>query len=114
MTQTMTREITRYSLSYYGGGKRVTKPYLYRAMISLFDDAGLIAGLYFHHDPSTMPDGDHLPDTGQPMSHYPVEDFARILDMLRNEKPLFYNQWSGWPMAGLRTSTEPVGEGEPT
>ena len=76
--------------------------------------AGLIGALYFHRVPSTMPDGDHLPDSGQPMSHYPVEDFSRVLDILRNEKPVYYQQLSTWPgMASLRTSTEPVGEGEP-
>jgi len=61
-----------------------------------------------------MPDADHLPDTGQPMSHYPIEDFPRILDILRNEKPVYYGQLRNWPtMAWLRTSLEPVGEGEP-
>jgi len=61
-----------------------------------------------------MPDADHLPDTGQPMSHYPVEDFPRILDLLRYEKPVYYTQLSTWPtMASLRTGTEPAGEGEP-
>ena len=48
------------------------------------------------------------------MSHYPIEDFPRVLDLLRNEEPLYYNQWSSWPsMAGIRTASEPVGEGEP-
>ncbi len=114
MTQTMNREIKSYRVSYYGGGKKVTRPYSYRAIVSLFDDAGHIAALYFHNDSDTMPDADHLPDSGQPMSHYPIEDFPRILDMLRNEGPIYYHQWSTWPtMAGIRTTLEPVAEGEP-
>ena len=115
MPQTVHREIKRYSVTYYGGGKKVTRPYSYRAIIGLWDDAGLISALYFHNDPGTMPDGDHFPDTGQPMSHHPIEDFAHVLDLLRNEKPVYYEHLSNWPMmAGLRTSLEPVGEGEAT
>ena len=114
MTQTVHREIKNYVITYYGGGTKVTRPYSYRASIALRDDQGLIAGLYFHNDPNTLPDADHLPDSGQPMSHYPVEDLSRILDILRNEKPVYYNQLSNWPtMAWIRTGLEPVGEGEP-
>jgi len=115
MTQSMNREIKRYVVSYYGGGKRVAQPYTYRAIIALWDDKGLIGALYFHANPQTLPDGDHLPDVGQPMSHYPAEDFPRIMDILRNEKPVYYQQLSNWPsMAWITTSLEPVGEGEPT
>jgi hypothetical protein len=48
MTQTLTREIKRYAVHYYGGGKRTGQPPYYRAIIGLIDDNnGLIAGLYF-------------------------------------------------------------------
>ena len=41
------------------------------------------------------------------------EDFSRILDILRNEKPIFWHQFSTWPtMAEINTGAEPVGEGE--
>ena len=44
--------------------------------------------------------------------NYPIEDFPRILDILRNEKPLYYEQRKNWPtMAWLTTRFEPVGEG---
>lgn len=114
MTQTLTKQIKRYSVAYYGGGKRSTAPYDYRAIIGLYDDAGLIAGLYFHAEARTIPPSDHLPTSGQPMSHFPIEDFPRVLDLLRNEAPVYYEQFSGWPMASLSTSLEPIGEGEPT
>lgn len=114
MTQSVHREIQNYTLSYFGGGKRASTPYPYRATIGLWDDSGEIGSLCFHDDPDTMPDGDDLPATGQPMSHYPIEDFARVLDILRNEGPVYYQQLSNWPeMANIRTGAEPVGEGEP-
>ena len=114
MTQTVTREITKYTVSYFGGGKKTAMPYPYRAIVGLYDNAGIIAALYFHNDPNTIPSGDALPDTGQPMSHYPVEDFPRVMDLLRNEKPIYYQQVAGWPyMSWLSTTPEAVGEGEP-
>jgi hypothetical protein len=110
----MYKEIKSYSISHYGGGKRVIKPYSYRAIIGLWGDAGLSAALYFHDDPKSMPDGDSLPDVGQSMSHYPIADLFRILDILRNERPVYYEQLSNWPnMASIRTHLEPTGEGEP-
>ena len=113
MTQSFIREIKRYRIYYLGGGKKVTRPMPFRAIIGLWDEDGLIGALYFHNDPDTMPDADHLPDEGQPMSHYPIEDFSRILDILRNEKPVFWQQFSTWPtMAEINTGAEPVGEGE--
>ena len=107
-------EIKKYHINYYAGGKKSTQPYPYRSIIGLYGDSGLIAGLYFHNDPSTLPDQDHIPDTGQPMLHYPVEDFANVIDLLRNESPVYYRQVGGWSMASISTSMEPVGEGEPT
>jgi hypothetical protein len=117
LTQIVSRLIERYHVTHYGGGKRIapgTNNYPFRAIIALWDNKGIIAGLYFHVNPNTMPDGDYLPDVGQPMVHYPMEEFPRILDILRSEKPVYYqqsgNNWSG--MAGLTTVLEPVGEGE--
>lgn len=110
----MTKEIKRYNVTYYGGGKRTERPYLYRAIVALYDASSLIAALYFIDDPSAMPAGDYLPATGQPMSFYPTADFPRILDLLRNEGPLYFEQTPTWPMAAIRTHLEPVAEGEAT
>ena len=86
MTQTLTREIKRYVVTYDGGGKKVTVPYPFRAIIALWDDSGMIGALYFHNDPNTMPDGDHLPDVGQPMSHYPIRRLPAGSGYLKKRK----------------------------
>lgn len=76
----------------------MTRPYQYRAIVSLREDDGsIIAGIYFIDDPNDMPDADILPDSGQPMSFYTIGDFPRILDILRNEEPVYYWQLSNWP-----------------
>ena len=63
------------------------------------------------------PNGSSLPQDspGAVVSlYYHLEDFKNIIDLLRNEKPLYLN-WAGsgpgWENT-IMTSDEPVGEGE--
>lgn len=114
MPQTVNKEIKSYKVTFYGGGKRVTQPYSYRAIISLYDAQNLtIAALYFHDTLDTMPDGDSLVDGQQPMSHYPIQVFPFILDLLRNEKPFYYEHLGSWQYLGsIRTTLERVGDGD--
>lgn len=65
------------------------------------------------------PDGSALPsDTmsgGQVNLYYHLEDFENAIDLLRNEKPM-YLLYSGSGTGfenGIKTTQEPVGEGEP-
>jgi hypothetical protein len=42
-----------------------------------------------------------------------ADDYPRILDILRNEKPVFVEfEVQNGNIANIRTSAEPVGEGE--
>lgn len=106
-------EIKKYDVAYYGGGKNTTG-YEYRAIIGLRRaDGSLIGGAYFHRDPATMPSTDDQTAAGYVWCHYPWEHFAHILDLLRNEKPVFVRYVAGgWHIASITTSIEPVGEGE--
>ena len=106
-------EIKKYDVAYYAGGKNAAG-YPYRAIIGLRNDAdGLIGAAYFHHNATTMPVADTQRATGYISCHYPAEDYAKVLDILRNEKPV-YVEFEVRPgnIANIRTSAEPVGEGE--
>lgn len=108
----MEEEIKKYDVAYYGGGKKANG-YPYRAIIGLRrDDFSLIGAAYFHRQPDTMPDTDSQSPGGYIYCHYLAEDFPRILDLLRNEKPVYLRYTTGWNLADIRTSMEPVGEGE--
>ena len=106
-------EIKKYDVAYYAGGKNTTG-YQYRAIIGLRrDDGSLIGGAYFHRDPATMPNTDEQTSSGYVWCHYSWEDFPRVLDLLRNEKPVYVRYVAGgWRIASITTSLEPVGEGE--
>ena len=106
-------EIKKYDVAYYAGGKNVSG-YPYRAIIGLRDESdGLIGAAYFHHTAATMPNADTQKGTGYISCHYTVEHYSQILDLLRNEKPV-YVEFEGHlgNMANIRTSAEVVGEGE--
>ena len=45
--------------------------------------------------------------------HYMAEDYPRVLDLLRNEDPIYVNFVAGgWDQASIETTDEPIGEGE--
>ena len=105
-------EIKKYDVAYYAGGKNAAG-YPYRAIIGLRNESdGLIGAAYFHHHATTMPVADTQKASGYISCHYLAEDYPRVLDILRNEKPIQIYFASGRAFFGTGT-TENVGEGEP-
>lgn len=106
-------EIKMYDIAYYGGGKNITG-YKYRAIIGLRrQDGTLIGAAYFHRSSKTLPDSDAPGTSGQINCHYMAEDYQQVLDVLRNEKPVYLCYVAeGWNIGSIATSMEPVGEGE--
>lgn len=103
-------EVKSYKVTYSAGGKQIG--FRYRAVIYLIGNKGTVGILYFHDDPATMPNTDALDSTGVGHCHLPSKDFANTLDLLRNEKPLFFDYVQQWEAGHLTTNIEPVGEGE--
>ncbi|HKO61236.1 MAG TPA: hypothetical protein VJV03_08765 [Pyrinomonadaceae bacterium] len=107
------REIKKYDVAYYAGARNHDN-YAYQAIIGLRDENHVLVGAaFFHHSRSTMPEGDTEKATGFISCHYLADDYPRVLDILRNESPVFVEfEVSTGNVANLRTSAEPVGEGE--
>ena len=106
-------EIKKYDVAYYAGGRNAAD-YPYRAIIGLRNESdGLIGAAYFHHNAATMPIGDTQKASGYISCHYLSEAYPKVLDILRNEKPV-YVEFEVRPgnIANIRTNAEPVGEGE--
>ena len=107
------REVKNYDVAYYAGAKNLTG-HRYRAIIGLRDENNVLVGAaYFHHNASTMPTTDSEMANGYISCHFPAEAYPQILDLLRNEKPIFVEfEVAAGNVANIRTSAEPVGEGE--
>lgn len=106
-------EIKNYDVNYVAGGSNAGG-YPYRALIGLrAEDLTVIAVAYFHRSSETMPPADNQNASGYIACHYLAEDFPRILDLLRNEKPVYVSfVTSPWNHGIIGTGMEPIGEGE--
>jgi hypothetical protein len=104
---TETNEIKEYA--YYLWGSRPAT--LVQANIVMYGDAGYMGALWFYDDGSTLPDPVRHSE-GVYSLHYRMRDFAHIVDMLRNEKPVFIHWDDSYPTnTRVSTTNEPVGEG---
>lgn len=107
------KEIKKYDVAYYAGAQN-NAAYPYRAIIGLRDDDDrLIGAAYFHRDASSLPVTDTQKAAGYISCHYLAQDYPMVIDLLRNEKPVYveFDLHLG-KMSNIRTSAEPVGEGE--
>lgn len=106
-------EIKKYDVAFYAGGRNAAG-YPYKAIIGLRgEDGRLLGAAYFHRDPAKMPGADAHKATGYVSCHYAADDYQHVLDLLRNEKPVYVEFEAGvGNVASIRTSAEPVGEGE--
>lgn len=104
-----TIEIKAYQIGLYAG-VLVNRA---RATITLFDaKQGTRAYLHFLDTP-TLPPGDTGSNGNTPAGFYPTACYADVIDLLRNEKPVYL--WlSGATDVGVTTAAEPVGDGEPS
>ena len=71
-----------------------------------------IGQLIFHPNGATLP-ADGM-SGGQAQLHYHLANFDHALDLLRNEKPMYllYSGSGGGFENGIKTTAEPIGEGE--
>jgi hypothetical protein len=61
-----------------------------------------------------LPDGKTLPADSQQNLYYHLSDYPHLIDLLRNEKPVYWHfvGTGGGNENAIRTSPEPQGEGE--
>jgi len=82
-----------------------------RAEMRLYaEGAGLIGRIRFLAQQDPLP-ASEKEINGSLLLYYAYEDLPRVLDILRNEKPVFL-VWEEGLRAHLSTGPEPVGEGE--
>lgn len=109
----LSEEIKIYEINYFGGGMNVAN-HPYKATIKLRRvDNTLIGTAFFHRSKDTMPDHDEKNAREHYLCHFHESDYASVTDILRNEKPVFFEFLPGrYPMCNIATGAEPVGDGE--
>lgn len=102
----MATEIKNYHILFYGSPQGYQTN---RAQIALYGADGNTAAFIRFNDPGMLFENDSQSGSIILM-HLPSAMFQSVLDVLRNEKPvyIYFAQGRGF----LSTSKEPVGEGE--
>ena len=101
-----TIEITSYT--YYTFSSRDDS--IANTVILLYGDAGYLGGAFFSNSDEPLKPAEQFP-SGLYGLYYSYADLPIIVDMLRNEKPV-YLIYSGPNNSRISTGPEPVGEGE--
>ncbi|MEM6631924.1 MAG: hypothetical protein AAF694_19765 [Bacteroidota bacterium] len=103
------KEIKNYAVQMYGGPAGSEQGV--RAKIFLFDSTNVTAGILSFYDAGFSIPKDKKVGISVRMAMY-VNELHSIVDILRNEAPI-YLLWQESEQRGiLSTSQEPVGEGE--
>lgn len=87
------------------------KPYNGRRLINLAGSFGSVV-LWFYPEDTTLPEnrkrsGQNIFDV-----HYHLDSWSAVLDVLRNESPVYFNYSDTSNAAQIYTGREPVGEEE--
>ena len=102
----MAAEVASYHILFYGSPSGYQTN---RAQIALYDGSGKTVAYVRFNDPGMFFENDYE-SGGIIRMHLPSAMFENVLDVLRNEKPVYIYFAAG--RAFLATSLEPVGEEE--
>jgi hypothetical protein len=101
--------VANYSITYTG---KKDGSNFWRAFIHLSGtNNDYLGGIYFYDEDQGTTWNDGFSNNYLFM-FLPDSHFSRIVDLLRNEKPLYFNFNESSQKTYLSTSSEPVGEGE--
>ena len=102
-------KIDSYQIQYFAGSNKAEL----KAFIWLFDEKNDSAGdIKFYNNPDHIPPQDTMSHAGFISCHLTADRYAEVVDLLRNEGPIFLHFSETQDLAYLSTAAEPVGEGE--
>ena len=99
----ISEEFNEYAVQYY-------TDYFLHAIIRCFKDSVFKGRLYFYKDGTTLPPSEIISNNIQ--LNFSEQSFSEIMDLLRNEKPLFIHLNDRTNIGWLATNREQVGEEE--
>ena len=84
-----------------------------KAWLSLYGSGhvtGVVGTIGFYRPEALESRQDWIDPLGRPQGHMPIEELAAVLDMLRNERPVYLHWSEAWRQTWLDTRAEPVRE----
>lgn len=73
---------------------------------------GVVGTIGFYRPEALEARQDWIDPLGRPQGHMPITELAAVLDMLRNERPVYLHWSEAWRQTWLDTRAEPVREAE--
>lgn len=99
-------EVKNYAVRMYGD----VQDNQILAQVHLFDDHNkMVGGIDFYESSAALPQDSNEPFLKTSMC---IERLSSVVDLLRNEKPIYFSWQSHFHHAYISTTQEPVGEGE--
>lgn len=105
------REIDQYWIHIQSGGSS-SKTIYPHALIRCYSGEDLVMQANFFEDGKKFPDNHYDKRNKLVYLRYPLSMYQNILDLLRNEKPIYFRYTIELKQGFIRTGKEPVGEGE--
>lgn len=107
----ITSEINHYWV-HFQAGKSQDKIIYPRIIIKCYHDEDFVLQANFYPDGMSLPENYHDVNSKLVYLRYHVSMYANIIDILRNEKPIYFSFSDKSKLGYIRTGKEPIGEGE--
>jgi len=83
-----------------------------RAIVKCYLDDDFVLQLNFYPDNKKLPENYYDVNSKLVYLRYHLSMYPNIIDLLRNEKPIYFSYSDKSKVGYIRTGKEPVGEGE--
>ena len=104
-------EINQYWVHFQAGrsGNKALYP---RVIVKCYHDDDYVLQATFYPDGKTLPDNYYDVNSKLVYLRYSMYMYAHVIDLLRNEKPIYFSFSDVSKLGYIRTGKEPVGEGD--
>jgi len=107
----ITSEINHYWVHFQSGGADQNHVYP-RALVKCYHDEDFVVQINFYPDGKALPENHYDKRNKLVYLRYPMSMYPNVIDLLRNEKPIYFSYTENLKTGFVRTGKEPIGEGD--
>ena len=104
-------EIDHYWVHFQAGGADKSRVYP-RALVKCYNNDDFVVQINFYPDNKSVPENSYDKRNKLVYLRYPMSMYPNVIDLLRNEKPIYFSYSLNLNMGYIRTGKEPIGEGD--